>query len=132
MLPILENIHTILIAIGAVVTGVILIKSKIGEILLTKLQHFKSKASLKNETIQTTDVSINSLVNRVNKLTIDFTKLSEENIIDKKQNYEYQNLINQLEFDTQKKVKEIDELKAALDNLESIIKEKCKNKCIDV
>mgnify|MGYP000942000120 CR=1 FL=1 len=71
------NYENIALAIGAIVTALGLANEKIRNAIL-------GRATFKKETTDATDDAIETLMNRVNVLTDEFTRLSEENIKHKK------------------------------------------------
>lgn len=110
-----ENIVAISTALA---TAIALFNEKIRGFLLRKLSFLKSKSEIRRDANKATDDTIETMMNRINDLSCEFVKLSESNGLAQKENFELKREVSKLRYEAK--------------NQTDVIKNNCKNNCLDV
>tara|TARA_R110000796_G_C14459230_1_gene424293 strand:+ start:530 stop:889 length:360 start_codon:yes stop_codon:yes gene_type:complete len=112
------NTENIIALASGLATVFALLNDKVRSFLLSKLTFLKSKAETKKDTSSATDAMLDTMMNRINVLSVEYVELSEKNSLTQKENFELMGSVNELNY--------------KIDSLNDAVTQKCKNNCLDV
>jgi archaellum component FlaC len=112
-----ENIITLVTTITSVIGLIALLNENVRTFILRSLNMRKSESELRRDAANANDAVMTTMLNRINSLSDDFIRLSEQNTNTQKENFELKSRINSLE-------NECEIIKTSILN-------KCINKCLD-
>ena len=110
--------ETIIALITSVIGLIALLNENVRSFILSGLNMRKSESELKRDASEANDAIMTTMLNRINSLSDEFIRLSEQNTNTQKENFELKSRINTLE-------NECEIIKASISG-------KCVNNCLDV
>lgn len=111
------SLETIIAVSTSLLAFLAMLNDKIRGFVLSKLNFSKSKAELKKDANAANESVMDSMLNRINTLSIEFLRLSELNTQTQKENFDLKSRLSALEFQHK-------QIRLRISN-------KCLNQCID-